>query len=145
MTRKFFCIAVIGLLTAAATTDEKGIEIEKLKGSWACISATVNGKALSDETVKKLRLTLSETGYKTQKGDDALFDSTYTIDITQQPKWIDIIGTEGEAKGKAARGIYALENGKLRICYTMPGGKRPTAFESAPDSGASLAVWQRAP
>ena len=81
--------------------------------------------------------------YLTRKGTEVLFDSTYTTDPAQTPKQIDIVGTEGELKGKNAQGIYSLAGDTLTICYTMPGKPRPTAFESAPGSEAHLVSWKR--
>ena len=44
--------------------------------------------------------------------------------------------------GQAAQGIYVQEGDILKLCYTMPGGKRPTAFESAAGSEAYFIIWQ---
>jgi uncharacterized protein (TIGR03067 family) len=104
----------------------------------------VNGKPLTEPTVKLLHLTLTKDRYKTEKGSEVLFDSSYTVDASKNPKQINMIGTEGDLKGKEAQGIYALEGDTLRICYTMPGKPRPTAFESAVGSEAYLVVWKRA-
>src|SRR5262249_37838032 len=103
-----------------------------------------DGKPIADETVQKLRLTLTkEGGYKTERGKQVLFDSTYKINPASQPKEIDLIGTEGENKGKTAQGIYVFDGDTLKICYTMPGTDRPKEFASKPSSGATLVVWKR--
>jgi uncharacterized protein (TIGR03067 family) len=86
---------------------------------------------------------LTHDRYKTEKGSDVLFDSTYTIDAAKSPKQISMIGTEGNLKGKEAQGIYSIEGGTFRICYTMPGDKRPEKFESPSGSKAYLVVWKR--
>ena len=114
-----------------------------LEGSWSCVSATVNGKPLADTTVGRLRLTLTQDRYKTERGDEGLFDSTYTTDSSKNPKHIDLVGTEGELTGKKAQGIYAVHGDVLEICYTMPGKERPVAFESRPGSEAHFIVWKR--
>jgi uncharacterized protein (TIGR03067 family) len=117
---------------------------EKLAGVWECASAVNDGKPLAEETVHKLRLTLTRNrGYKTELGPQVLFDSTYALDTQKQPKYIDLIGAEGENKGKAGLGIYSLEEDSLTICYTMPGHDRPKEFESKAGSGATLVVWKR--
>jgi uncharacterized protein (TIGR03067 family) len=116
----------------------------ELAGIWECVSATNDGKPLAEETVKKLRLTVTGEGvYKTELGDQVLFDSTCKIDPAKKPKEIDMIGTEGQLKGKAALGIYSLDGDRLTICYTMPGKERPKSFESKPGSSATLVVWKR--
>lgn len=116
---------------------------DKLHGTWTCTSATVDGNELPEETAALLRLTLTQDRYKTEKGSDVLFDSTYRLDASQKPKQISMIGTEGDLKGKEALGIYSIEGDVLKICYTMPGDARPERFESAAGSKAYLVIWKR--
>ena len=116
-----------------------------IEGTWLCVSATINGKALPTTTTDMLRLTLTKDRYKTEKGAEVLFDSTYTIDPSKSPKEIDMVGTEGELTGKVAPGIYLIDGESLRICYVMPGLPRPKTFESAEGSQVFLIVWKRAP
>ena len=141
----FILFAAVLLLALETHGEDKGQEdVAKLTGTWACISAVNDGKALAEGTAQKLRLTLTkDRGYKTERGKQVLFDSTYKIDPSKQPKHIDLIGTEGENKGKTAQGIFVLEDDRLKICYTMPGKERPKEFESKPGSGATLIIWKR--
>ncbi len=119
-------------------------ELKELAGEWECVSAVNDGKEIDEATVKKLRLTLTKEGtYKTTLGERTLFDSTCKIDNSKAIKCIDMIGTEGENKGKAAQGIYKLVEGKLTICFTMPGKQRPSEFKSESGSSTTLVRWQR--
>ena len=58
----------------------------------------MDGKALPEATVKLLRLTLTKDRYKTERGNETLFDSSYMLDASQSPSHIDILGTEGDLK-----------------------------------------------
>jgi uncharacterized protein (TIGR03067 family) len=116
---------------------------QALEGTWTCAAATIDGSPLAADTAKLLKLTLTADRFKTQRGEQVLFDSTYTIDPTKEPKQIDMIGTEGDLKGKPALGIYKLDGDKLTLCYTMPGNERPAKFESAAKSGVYLVEWVR--
>ena len=118
--------------------------MKDLLGAWTCVSAIIDGKPLAQDTAKDLRLTLTADRYKTERGDQLLFDSMYSIDATKNPIQIDIIGTEGDLKGKPALGILKLDGETLTMCYVMPGKDRPMSFESQPTSGAFLLVWKRA-
>lgn len=116
---------------------------ENMIGEWAGISAAVDGKVLPPDTARELRLTLTQDRYKTVKGTQVLFDSTYRIDAAASPKKIFILGNEGDLTGKEAQGVYKVEGDQMTICYVMPGGPAPAGFESAPGSKAYLIVWER--
>jgi|SRR4051812_12821281 uncharacterized protein (TIGR03067 family) len=133
-----------GLFSGCTATSHQTVKAsDNLIGTWTCVSAVIDGKTLPPENVAALRLTLTANRYKTEKASEVLFDSTYSIDTTQEPNQIDMLGTEGELTGKQAQGIFSVNTGTLRICYTMPGMKRPTRFESEPGSKAYSIVWKR--
>jgi uncharacterized protein (TIGR03067 family) len=134
-------VAAWALVAGCATSNMNATS--NLQGTWTCISAKVDGNALPEATTALLRLTLTQDRYKTEKGPDVLFDSTYTINSESDPKQISIVGTEGDLAGKEAQGIFSLEGDTLRICYTMPGSPRPQTFESPTGSKAYLLVWKR--
>jgi len=131
-------------MTASAALGAEPVNQKALLGSWTCSSAVIDGKPLAAETAMELRLTLTADRYKTERGPQVLFDSTYKIDGTKTPAQIDMIGTEGDLKGKAALGVLKLDGDTLTMCYVMPGKERPMAFESVPESGVFLVVWKRA-
>jgi uncharacterized protein (TIGR03067 family) len=135
----FVCFLLATTLVAA-----EPVTVKQIIGSWKCVSATIDGRPLAGDTVGQLRLTMTADRYKTERGDQVLFDSTYTIDPAKSPAQIDMVGTEGELKGKAAPGIFKLDGDVLTICYVMPGKERPKTFESEPQSGVFLVTWKRA-
>ena len=135
---------IVALAFIGASITSTGMNKDDgLHGAWTCISATVDGKALSKDTAAALRLTITQDRYKTEKPGEVLFDSTYRVDASRSPRQINMVGTEGDLKGKEAQGIYSIEKDILRICYTMPGDGRPERFESLPGSKAYLVVWKR--
>ena len=118
-------------------------DLQMLAGVWTCVSGINDGKPLPGDIVKQLKLTLTQERYKTEKGNVLLFDGIYKIDAGQQPRHIDITAPEGEQAGQTSKGIYALEQDTLKMCYTIPDQDRPTDFESKPGSGATLVIWKR--
>jgi uncharacterized protein (TIGR03067 family) len=145
MSRRIF-IAVCQLamcMIAPIASGAQSVDQKELPGSWACASAIIDGKPLAQDTAKELRLTLTADRYKTERGQQVLFDSTYKVDGAKTPAEIEMVGTEGDLKGKTALGILKLDGDTLTMCYVMPGKQRPTAFESLPDSGKFLIIWKR--
>ena len=142
----WFVLAVCLLADAPARGDDKEkADGEKLVGVWTATAATRDGKPLPEAIVKQLRLTITkEGGWKTERGKQVLFDTTFKTDATKKPKHIDLLGTEGENKGKVAPGIYTIDGDTFTICYVMPGKDRPKELESKVGSEATLVVWKRA-
>jgi uncharacterized protein (TIGR03067 family) len=134
---------VLLLAGTACKTPHHMNDTKSLQGTWTCVSAIVDGKPLPPATVQLLRLTLTADRYKTEKGSDVLFDSTYRINTLKKPHEIEMVGTEGDLAGKEAQGIFAFDGDRLHMCYTMPGNPRPTAFESEPGSKAYLVIWKK--
>ena len=139
-----FALAASALLPGRApAADDAGRGAAALRGTWACKSAVIDGKPLPEKTVKELQLTITADRYKTERGDEVLFDSTYRLDPSKDPKQIDLTGTEGDLAGKDAPGVYAVDGDTLRICYVMPGRPRPKSFDSPAGSKAHLVTWVR--
>lgn len=142
---------IFAVLTAACvfgaharTLGQDRLETKALAGVRTCVSATIDGRPLAEEAARQLKLTLTADRFKTERGGQVLFDSTYKTDPAKNPPQIDMVGTEGELKGKPALGIFKLDANQLTLCYVMPGSPRPLGFESPPQSGAFLIVWKRA-
>ena len=143
---KKFMATIATLVAASAAAAEKQTDANvasQVVGTWSCAAATINGKPLTETTVKKLHLTMTDTRYQTQRNEEVLFDSTYRLDTTKSPAHISLVGTEGDLAGKEAQGIIAMEGDTLKICYTMPGKPRPVTFTSPTNSEAYLIVWKR--
>jgi len=143
LTSSIIVLAAAACFSVCVAATHNMNATDKLQGAWSCVSATVDGRVLPAETTTLLRLTLTANRYKTTKGDEVLFDSTYTINSSTSPKQINMVGTEGELTGKEAQGIYALDGDVLRVCYRMPSLGRPDAFESPAGSKSYLVTWKR--
>jgi len=135
-------LTMLAAINAGAAEKDTSVTAQMI-GTWTCVTATVNGKPLSDTAVRKLHLTMTATRYKTERDAEVLFDSTFRLDPTKAPMHINMVGTEGDLIGKEAQGIIAVEGNTLKICYTMPGKPRPTAFASGTNSEAYLIIWKR--
>jgi uncharacterized protein (TIGR03067 family) len=67
------------------------------------------------------------------------------VDPSAKPAAIDFEHTEGALKGKAWKGIYALDSDTLAICDNAPNldKGRPAAFEAKSGSGYVLITFKR--
>jgi uncharacterized protein (TIGR03067 family) len=67
------------------------------------------------------------------------------MDPSAKPVAIDFEHTGGVLKGKAWKGIYALDGDTLAICDNAPNldKRRPAAFEAKSGSGYVLITFKR--
>src|SRR5262245_32030042 len=96
---------LLAIMSINNLTPDDNNPRQQLAGTWTCANCTIDGSPLAAETAKVLTLTMTADRFKTQRGDQVLFDSTYTVDATKDPRQIEMIGTEGDLKGKPALGI----------------------------------------
>ena len=81
--------------------------------------------------------------YTVSAGDEVQEKGTVSIDEKQDPPQLDQHITEGADAGKAHLGIYRIVDGRLENCQGALDQPRPSSFESAAESTASLAVFER--
>ena len=138
--KNFFLMSLAGFFLAGCATLS---EHSALVGHWRCLSATIDGKSVSEKKTSELRLTITKDRYKTEDAKEVLFDSVFSLDSTSKPARISMTGTEGDLTGKQAKGIFEVSGDLLVLCYTMPEKAAPVSFQSAPGSGAYLTIWKR--
>ena len=80
------------------------------------------------------------------KDGNSLDAGTVRVNPSVTPAAIDFEHTEGTSKGKAWKGIYALDGDTLTICDNAPNPEkgRPSSFEAADGSGYVLITFVRA-
>jgi uncharacterized protein (TIGR03067 family) len=137
----------VGLLLAADDAKKGDVKKDKeaLQGAWRPVSAERGGQAQDD--AKEYLLIFEGDNFTIKRGDDLFAKGTYTIDPSKKPRTIDMTITEGRNendKGKAVRGIYAIEDGKLKWCTAAPGDKeRPGEFATKEGTSVMLIVLKK--
>lgn len=118
---------------------------KQLQGAWTATQAEREGRPADD--VVGHRLAFAGNRFRIlSKDDEVLFTGTVQLDPSAKPASIDFEHAEGALKGKAWKGIYALEGDTLRICDNAPNVDkgRPAAFEAKSGSGYVLITFKRA-
>src|SRR5262249_61927105 len=92
---------------------------------------------------------LAFTGNRFQirsKDGKPLYEGTFRVDARTKPAAIDFEHTKGALKGKAWKGIYALDGDTLTTCDTAPrlDKGRPAALEAKTGSGHIVITFKRA-
>lgn len=128
-------VFVFSLIVVAAQGDT-----ETIQGSWSVVKATKRGKEAPEDEIKQVKLTFKGNTVTVNDGkrDE---EASFKLDPAKKPKEIDI--TPGGNAEKAVPGIYELTGDDLKICFSGPGGVRPTTFEATPESKHSLLILKR--
>lgn len=112
---------------------EEKLDATKVVGTWTITSGTKFGEAIDKESTKGT-IVIDKEKIQIKAGDSVEHEMTYKLDTTKTPAHIDMQGTVGPAKGSSTEGIIEVKGDVLKLCYSFPGEKRPTAFESKKDS-----------
>jgi uncharacterized protein (TIGR03067 family) len=132
-----------GLVIAfAQTSDEARM---KLQGTWTAIKAERDGKGADDVVGHRLSFTGNRFEIDSKEGK-RLYVGTIQVNQTVNPAAIDFEHAEGALKGRAWKGIYALDGDTLTTCDNAPNLEkpRPAAFEATSGSGYVLITFKRA-
>ena len=138
----------LGSLLAAENAKDDAIEKERMKffGEWQVVALEIDGNQVKGEDVKKFKAVNGADGTWniTIEGEIKL-QGTSEIDLTKEPKTVDLTVTEGEGKGETMLGIYEFsdENNTRKVCFVKAGDERPGEFSAPAGSGRFLATLKR--
>jgi uncharacterized protein (TIGR03067 family) len=124
-------------------TDANKQDLAAMQGDWALASMIADGQAVPEDDCQGLFRTMKGDQYSVFRYDKQLSKGTFRLDATQKPRSIDFLAAEAPSGTKPMLGIYKLEDGKLKICYTRPGQDRPKEFSSVEGTKQYLTVWER--
>jgi uncharacterized protein (TIGR03067 family) len=132
-----------GPLSSSARQAEEAQK--QLQGTWTATKAVRDGKAAEDVVGHRLSFTRNHFQIRSKDGRP-LYAGTFRVVPSTKPAAIDFEHTEGALKGKAWKGIYALDGDMLMTCDNAPDldKGRPTAFEAKTGSGYVLIKFKRA-
>ncbi len=135
-------LLAICLLGADSADESAKKDVEKWQGTWRAVSMETNGKVAPEESLKRIKLTVTGSDYHFQNGAFSEHGS-YQFYATKNPKQLDIVVGDGADKGKVYLVIYQVEADRLTICLETANKNRPTEFSGKAGSGCVLEVWQR--
>jgi uncharacterized protein (TIGR03067 family) len=138
------CSLILGTALVPAFAQPAD-DAKRLQGAWTATQAEQDGKAATDVVGHRLSFTGDRFQIRSKDGK-TLYAGTVRVDPSAKPAAIDFTHTEGDLKGKAWKGIYALTGDTLKICDNAPNLEkgRPTALKAKSGSGHVLITFTRA-
>ena len=118
-------------------------DLTLLTGKWDIVKAESDGEDWSNP-YKWAKFEIAAGGKYTfamvAVGEES---GTITVDSEKNPKEMDLMAATGLAKNQVQEAIYKLEGDELMICFSMIYGRRPTEFQTKPDSWRVLLTYKR--
>jgi uncharacterized protein (TIGR03067 family) len=136
---------VLGLLAgpvAAGPAEDEDLRL--LQGNWKVVSAELGGDLCPGNDLADLRLTIRDRTW-TVELHGSRDRGTLTVDVSQRPRAMNLVGTEGPTRGKTLLAVYDLSGDMLRVCYALDGKERPAGFESKRGTQLIVVTYQRVP
>lgn len=137
-----------GLAAAAwAGDDPAGRDAETLQGEWRAVEGTAEGQKTPTAEAKMFRIAVKGDRLTLAAGGEAR-KARFKLDPARSPKAIDLTWLDGPEKGRTVPGVYALEEGRWRLC--VPNAKageaveRPKGFTAAAGERRMLFTLERA-
>lgn len=149
------CFALVLFLLLLATTgcQKKPSLEERLKtfeGEWNVVQLNREGKVSDDEALKDISVTIRKDHMQFFEGVGKgpvkklnLEEYRIQIDPSKSSGDVDLVYINGDNVGMTRRGIYEVEDNKLKICLGGIGVPRPTEFVAKQDPGYTLMVLQQ--
>jgi uncharacterized protein (TIGR03067 family) len=139
-----YLMTALSLLLAADAERDAAVKkgLEEFRGTWTPVSMEMDGKFLSTQRLKNVRLTIDGEKFTFETGDDS-HDGLYKLDPTKDPRELNIEVTRGDEKGKVYLVIYTFEDGKMIQCMHVDNLRRPTEFTGKAGSKNLYEVWRR--
>jgi erythromycin esterase len=119
-------------------------DMDRMQGIWRMVAMNQEGEPQPlDGPLARLQL-IVKSDRRTLQADDVVFaQARYRINPSAEPPTIDVIVTQGAARGQTMLGIYDLTGSRLRVCLAAPGRERPREFYPKAGSGHVLQELER--
>jgi uncharacterized protein (TIGR03067 family) len=117
-------------------------ELMTLQGTWKLVAAKDGEQGI--DKVPPFTLQIRADGTAKVSTDEGESSATLSLDPAKKPKTLDLVHQDGKAEGKKQYLIYKVENDKLMMMGTTPGGKaadRPRDFTDSTKS--KLLIFER--
>lgn len=112
-----------------------------LDGTWMPVAATMNGNALTTDTLQQMKLIVAADTYLALV-NGARDTGRVAINTTVTPHVLEITGTEGPNQGRTMHAIFERNGDDLKICYSFD-GTAPTDLNAGAGSHRFLVNYQR--
>ena len=125
--------------------DNQKIPQPQILGTWNYVEGEKNGESLDEQHFQGQSIQISEKEM-TLKSEQFVIVMAYEFVEDTQPQAVKLTITKSPfGTGQSSEGIIALEDGKLKLCYSPMGGQRPKTFDGSNGSNQHYFILKPAP
>src|SRR4051794_26125474 len=121
--------ALLTLLVPVPDTEPRD-DMLRAQGKWEIVFMQENGKVLPADEAKLIEVVVSKDRITWSTGDDVFAEYRFTFDAEKRPKQSNFVGLSPDIRGKVMPGIYAFEDGMLKVVVNVEGNERPRSFDA---------------
>jgi uncharacterized protein (TIGR03067 family) len=137
--RFWFSYPLGAALHAQGQADKSSKE---LQGEWRAVEYQIGGNPAPKAVVEKARLVIAGDQMTWNSGGTSVRQSRIRLDASKSPKEIDLTALDGPGTSTTYPGIYSLEKGRLRLCYSHT-KDRPRSFATERGGLQELIILER--
>jgi uncharacterized protein (TIGR03067 family) len=138
------CLVALGPCAAAVPDDDAiKVELKKHQGTWVATSSIYDDQAAPEAIVRSIKRIVTDDHVVWERDGKRFAGTKIELDLSRDPKTIDLIPDGGPHRGERILGIYKLEDDKLTICTAGAGQPRPKEFKAGKSSGCTLQTFRR--
>ncbi len=126
--------------------------LKELVGQWKVIGCQLHGKWLPYSIFQEFRYSFNDNDTFTLEWAELSYPQfvggfpksktgAVTLNISVEPKQINLIPDEGPFAGQEICGIFELDHDLLKAIFSFPGTPRPEIFQTK--QGQVYEIWQR--
>jgi uncharacterized protein (TIGR03067 family) len=139
-------LACFVALTPSVSASDKPAgedDLAKLQGQWVVVSLEHRGHPAEPAEFAGQSSVYEKNRWTWNAGDKVMRRGIITLDSTRTPKAINTWDSDGPHEDETVPGIYQLDGDTLKLCFAMPGEKRPTEFTTKSGTGSFVVVYKR--
>lgn len=137
-----------GLLLAADDKADAAKELKRFEGVWIMIAGEKDGEKLSDEHVKKSKITWKgeEVTVETpHQAKEPIKAKMFKLNPAKKPGEMDWTRANGPDAGKPMLAIYEfIGDDQYRVIFAPAGKDRPKEFSTKAGGGLMMHTWKKA-
>ena len=118
-------------------------DLKKLQGTWKRISMEVEGNEVPTDALTSWTATYEDDRLTLSSKEGNYRQAIVTLDPSRKPKALNTWDADGPFADQTVPGIYEIDGDTMKVCFALPGKKRPEEFTTKRGTAFLYCVYER--